>query len=71
MLSIENISVEFGGTTLLDQISFVLNKSERVALTGKNGAGKSTLLKIIAGMGQRVNSKRYHNWLSTATDETG
>ncbi len=52
MLSIENISVEFGGTTLLDQISFVLNKSERVALTGKNGAGKSTLLKIIAGMQQ-------------------
>ncbi len=35
---------------MLDQISFVLNKNERVALVGKNGAGKSTLLKIIAGI---------------------
>ncbi|MBF6596875.1 MAG: ABC-F family ATP-binding cassette domain-containing protein [Fermentimonas sp.] len=50
MLSIENITVEFGGFTLLDKISFVLNKNERVALTGKNGAGKSTLLKIMAGI---------------------
>jgi ATP-binding cassette subfamily F protein 3 len=52
MLSIENISVHFGGFTLLDQLSFVLNKSERVALVGKNGAGKSTLLKIMAGLQQ-------------------
>src|SRR5690554_6799166 len=50
MLSIENITVEFNGFTLLDKISFVLNKNERVALTGKNGAGKSTLLKIMAGL---------------------
>ena len=50
MLSVENICVEFGGFTLLDSLSFVLNKRERVALTGKNGAGKSTLLKIIAGL---------------------
>jgi ATP-binding cassette subfamily F protein 3 len=50
MLSIENLSVEFGGFTLLDNISFVLNRNERVALTGKNGAGKSTLLKIMAGL---------------------
>ena len=50
MLSIENITVEFDGFTLLDKISFVLNKNERVALTGKNGAGKSTLLKIMAGI---------------------
>ena len=50
MLSIENITVEFSGFTLLDKISFVLNKNERVALTGKNGAGKSTLLKIMAGI---------------------
>ncbi|MDR1518456.1 MAG: ATP-binding cassette domain-containing protein [Dysgonamonadaceae bacterium] len=52
MISIENITVEFGGFTLLDRISFVLNKGERVALTGKNGAGKSTLLKIMAGLQQ-------------------
>jgi len=52
MVSIENLTVEFGGFTLLDQISFVLNKNERVALVGKNGAGKSTLLKIMAGLQQ-------------------
>jgi ATP-binding cassette subfamily F protein 3 len=49
MLSIENITVEFGGFVLLNDISFVINKNERVALVGKNGAGKSTLLKIMAG----------------------
>ncbi|HBG41638.1 MAG TPA: glycosyl transferase family 2, partial [Porphyromonadaceae bacterium] len=52
MVSVENLSVEFGGFTLLDEISFVLNKNERVALVGKNGAGKSTLLKLIAGYQQ-------------------
>ena len=50
MLSIDNLTVEFGGFTLLDNISFVLNKNERMALAGKNGAGKSTLLKLIAGL---------------------
>ena len=55
MLSIENLSVEFGGFTLLNSISFVLNKNERVALTGKNGAGKSTLLKIMAGLQKPTN----------------
>ncbi len=52
MISIENVTVAFGGFTLLDQISFVLNRSERIALAGKNGAGKSTLLKIMAGLQQ-------------------
>lgn len=55
MISIENLTVEFGGFTLLDGISFVLNKNERIALTGKNGAGKSTLLKLIAGAQQPTN----------------
>ncbi len=50
MLSIENLTVQFGGFTLLDEISFVLNNNERVALVGKNGAGKSTLLKIMCGL---------------------
>ncbi len=50
MISIENLSVEFGGFTLLNDISFVLNKNEHTAWVGKNGAGKSTLLKIIAGI---------------------
>ena len=50
MVSVENLKVEFSGVTLFDEVSFVLNKNERVALVGKNGAGKSTLLKIIAGL---------------------
>ena len=50
MISIEGLTVEFGGFTLFDAISFVVNKKDRIALTGKNGAGKSTLLKIMAGL---------------------
>ena len=49
MISIEGLTVEFGGFTLLDALSFVVNKKDRIALVGKNGAGKSTLLKILAG----------------------
>jgi ATP-binding cassette subfamily F protein 3 len=49
MISIDNLTVEFGGFTLLDGISFVINKRDRIALVGKNGAGKSTLMKLIAG----------------------
>ncbi|MEA5082005.1 MAG: ABC-F family ATP-binding cassette domain-containing protein [Dysgonamonadaceae bacterium] len=55
MISIDNLTVEFGGFTLLNEISFVLNKNERIALVGKNGAGKSTLMKIIAGIQQPTN----------------
>lgn len=49
MISIDGLAVEFGGTTLFKDISFVVNEKDRIALMGKNGAGKSTLLKIIAG----------------------
>ena len=49
MISVDNLTVEFGGTTLFKDISFVVNEKDRIALMGKNGAGKSTLLKIIAG----------------------
>ena len=49
MISIDGLAVEFSGTTLFKNISFVVNKNDRIALMGKNGAGKSTLLKIIAG----------------------
>ena len=49
MISIDGLTVEFGGTTLFKDISFVINEKDRIALMGKNGAGKSTLLKILAG----------------------
>lgn len=49
MINVENLTVEFAGTTLFDNISFVVNPKDRIALMGKNGAGKSTLLKILAG----------------------
>ncbi|MDQ1771955.1 ATP-binding cassette domain-containing protein [Labilibaculum sp. A4] len=49
MISVDALAVEFGGTTLFKDISFVINEKDRIALMGKNGAGKSTLLKIIAG----------------------
>lgn len=50
MISIENLHVEFGVKPLYDDVSFVINERDRIALVGKNGAGKSTLLKIICGM---------------------
>ncbi len=49
MISVDALTVEFGGTPLFDNISFVINPKDRIALMGKNGAGKSTMLKIIAG----------------------
>lgn len=57
MVSVDNISVEFSGTTLFSDISFVINPSDRIALMGKNGAGKSTLLKILAGVRQPTKGK--------------
>lgn len=52
MVSVDGLTVEFGGTTLFKDISFVINPKDRIALMGKNGAGKSTLLKILAGVRQ-------------------
>ncbi|RZJ63193.1 MAG: ABC-F family ATP-binding cassette domain-containing protein, partial [Flavobacterium sp.] len=49
MITINDIAVEFGGTTLFSDVSFAINETDKIALMGKNGAGKSTLLKIIAG----------------------
>ena len=52
MVSINNLSVEFSAKSLFDNISYVINRKDRIALVGKNGAGKSTMLKIIAGLQQ-------------------
>jgi len=53
MISLNNISIAFGGVPLIKDISFVINKKARIGLTGKNGAGKSTLLKIIVGIQEK------------------
>jgi len=49
MISVEQLTVEFGGSPLFDEISFLVNPKDKIALVGKNGAGKTTLLRIFAG----------------------
>ena len=49
MISLDNLTVSYGGWTLFDQISFLINEKDRIGLVGKNGAGKTTLLRIIIG----------------------
>ncbi|MDB4534761.1 ATP-binding cassette domain-containing protein, partial [Vicingaceae bacterium] len=46
MISVEAISVEFGGTSLFSDVNFAINETDKIALMGKNGAGKSTMMKI-------------------------
>lgn len=52
MISVEELKVEFNATPLFEDVSYVINKKDRIALVGKNGAGKSTMLKILAGLQQ-------------------
>uniref|UniRef100_UPI004049EC82 ribosomal protection-like ABC-F family protein n=1 Tax=Flavobacterium sp. TaxID=239 RepID=UPI004049EC82 len=49
MITVNDIAVEFSGTTLFSEVTFAINENDKIALMGKNGAGKSTLLKIVAG----------------------
>ena len=57
MISVDGLTVEFGGSALFSDISFVINEKDRIALMGKNGAGKSTLLKILAGVREPTRGK--------------
>ena len=50
MISVQGLTMEFNNQLLFDNISYVINKKDKIALVGKNGAGKSTMLKIIAGL---------------------
>jgi len=50
MITVDGLAVEFSGTTLFSDVSFVINENDKIALMGKNGAGKSTMLKILAGV---------------------
>jgi ATP-binding cassette, subfamily F, member 3 len=50
MISVNNISVGFGGFVLFENVSFLINDNDRIGLAGKNGSGKSTMLKLIAGL---------------------
>ncbi|MDE6278698.1 MAG: ATP-binding cassette domain-containing protein, partial [Paramuribaculum sp.] len=65
MVSVQNLSVEFSAKSLFDNISFVVNKRDKIALVGRNGAGKSTMLKIIAGLQNPTSGT-----VSTARDMT-
>jgi len=50
MISVNQLTVQFGGFNLFKDISFLINPKDRIGLVGKNGAGKSTMLKILCGM---------------------
>ena len=50
MITVNDVAVEFGGTTLFSEVTFAINENDKIALMGKNGAGKSTLLKIVSGL---------------------
>ena len=69
MISVDGLTVEFGGTTLFSDISFQINEKDRIALMGKNGAGKSTLLKILAGVRQPTRGKLCSGIFTTASDD--
>ncbi|KAB8155133.1 ATP-binding cassette domain-containing protein [Kordia sp. TARA_039_SRF] len=57
MITVDNIAVEFSGTTLFSDVNFVINENDKIALMGKNGAGKSTMMKIIAGVQNATRGK--------------
>lgn len=75
MISIEGLTVEFGGFTLLDKITYVINKKDRIALVGKNGAGKSNHAQNHSGASTAVGgvgkyAQRYNHWVFAATNAT-
>ena len=68
MISVEGLKVEFNATPLFEDVSYVINKKDRIALVGKNGAGKSTMLKILAGLQQPTSPRMYYRFPATGDD---
>ncbi|WP_299254462.1 ABC-F family ATP-binding cassette domain-containing protein [uncultured Lacinutrix sp.] len=60
MITVDNLAVEFSGTTLFSDVNFVINPNDKIALMGKNGAGKSTMMKIVAGAQSPTRGKISH-----------
>ncbi|MGB1309434.1 MAG: ABC-F family ATP-binding cassette domain-containing protein, partial [Oceanihabitans sp.] len=60
MITVDNLAVEFSGTTLFSDVNFVINPNDKIALMGKNGAGKSTMMKIVAGVQNATRGKISH-----------
>jgi ATP-binding cassette subfamily F protein 3 len=60
MITVDNLAVEFSGTTLFSDVNFVINPNDKIALMGKNGAGKSTMMKIVAGVQNPTRGKISH-----------
>ena len=59
MISINNLTVAYGGFTLLNEINFHISENDKIGLVGKNGAGKSTILKLICGSQARPQVQTY------------
>lgn len=66
MISIDGLAVEFGGTTLFSDISFVINEKDRIALMGKNGAGKVHYLKYSPECGSPPAAKSPHRKIASS-----
>ena len=58
MISINNLTVAYGGFTLLNDINFHISETDKIGLVGKNGAGKSTILKLICGLQTPTSGKK-------------
>ena len=75
MISVDNLTVSFGGQDLFKEISFLINPKDRIGLVGKNGAGKSTMLKVLVGeqppTSGRLAQRRVHDRIPAPADEGG